>query len=36
MYHKDPQTFEKVIEEILRTYPSKELNDKNKRSLAIL
>ena len=30
MYHKDPQTFEKVIEEILRTYPSKELNDKNK------
>ena len=29
MYHKDPQTFEKVIEEILRTYPSKELNDKN-------
>ena len=30
MYHKDPQTFEEVIEEILRTYPSKELNDKNK------
>ena len=30
MYHKDPQTFEKVIEEILRTYPSKELNEKNK------
>lgn len=30
MYHKDPQTFEKVIEEILRTYPSKERNDKNK------
>lgn len=30
MYHKDPQTFEKVIEEILRTYPSKEFNDKNK------
>lgn len=30
MYHKDPQTFEKVIEEILRTYPSKEVNDKNK------
>lgn len=29
MYHKDPQTFEKVIKEILRTYPSKELNDKN-------
>ena len=30
MYHKDSQTFEKVIEEILRTYPSKEFNDKNK------
>ena len=30
MYHKDPQTFEKVIEEIIRTYPSKELNEKNK------
>ena len=30
MYHKDPQTFEKVIEEILRTYPSKEFNEKNK------
>ena len=30
MYHKDPQTFEKVIEEILRTYPSKEFNDNNK------
>lgn len=30
MYHKDPQTFEKAIEEILRTYPSKELNEKNK------
>jgi len=30
MYHKDPQTFENVIKEILRTYPSKELNDKNK------
>ena len=30
MYHKDPQTFEKVIEEILRTYPSKEVNDRNK------
>lgn len=30
MYHKDPQTFEKVIEEILRTYPSKEVDDKNK------
>lgn len=30
MYHKDSQTFEKVIEEILRTYPSKEFNEKNK------
>ena len=30
MYHKDPQTFEKVIEEIIRTYPSKELNETNK------
>ena len=30
MYHKDPQTFEKVIEEVLRTYPSKELNEKKK------
>ncbi len=30
MYHKDPQTFENVIEEILSTYPSKEFNDKNK------
>ena len=30
MYHKDPQTFEKVIEEILRTYPSKEFNENNK------
>ena len=30
MYHKDPQTFEKVIEEILRNYPSKEFNEKNK------
>lgn len=30
MYHKDPQTFEKVIEEILRTYPTKEFNDNNK------
>ncbi|WP_049513340.1 type II CRISPR RNA-guided endonuclease Cas9 [Streptococcus anginosus] len=30
MYHKDPQTFEKVIEEILKTYPDKELNEKGK------
>ena len=30
MYHKDSQTFEKVIEEIIRTYPSKEFNEKNK------
>lgn len=30
IYHKDPQTFEKVIEEILKTYPDKELNEKGK------
>ena len=30
MYHKDPQTFEKVIEEILKTYSDKELNEKGK------
>jgi len=30
MYQNDPQTFKTVIEEILRTYPSKELNEKNK------
>lgn len=36
MYHKDPQTFEKVIEEILKTYPDKELNEKGKEIPAIL
>ena len=30
MYQNDPQTFKTVIEEILRTYPSKEFNEKNK------
>lgn len=30
MYHKDPLTFEKVIEEILKTYPDKEQNEKGK------
>ena len=30
MYHKDPITFEKVIEEILKTYPDKERNEKGK------
>lgn len=30
MYHKDPITFEKVIEEILKTYPDKEINEKGK------
>lgn len=30
MYHKDPVTFEKVIEKILEVYPDKELNEKNK------
>ena len=30
MYHKDPLTFEKVIEEILKTYPDKEQKEKGK------
>jgi len=30
MYHKDLLTFEKVIEEILKTYPDKEQNEKGK------
>ncbi|MDO4871518.1 MAG: type II CRISPR RNA-guided endonuclease Cas9 [Candidatus Saccharibacteria bacterium] len=30
MYHKDPQTFEKVIEVILKTYPDKEMDEKGK------
>ena len=35
MYHKDPQTFEKVIEEILRTYPQKNLTRRIKKFLVI-
>ena len=30
MYQKDPKTFEKVIEEILKTYPDKEVNENGK------
>ncbi len=30
MYHKDSLTFEKIIEEILKTYPDKEQNEKGK------